>query len=156
MPRRSIQISSLTFLLFCTVSACTAAPHQVILSVKDTAGQHTLTLTSTQQPIGDAVEFSYQLKGRKAECNLMLTGHAHKLTAKEIGPVDIDWNEYLPNGESVRYARFKSDGTVSAELDIDVQSKTPKFATFSTPLSAELKARHCVGASEAIEITFFR
>lgn len=156
MNRSYTRISFLAILLLNTVSACSAAPQQVTLSTKDVAGQHTLTLTSSQQPVGEAVEFSYQLKGRKAECSMTLNGRARKLTAKEIGPVDIDWNEYLPNGESVRYARFKDEGQGKAELEIDVQSRSPKFATFSAPLPTELKARRCVGGSETIEITFFR
>ncbi len=124
--------------------------------LKDSNGQHALTLTYPQQPIGDTVDFSYQFNGRKSGCKLTLTGHARKLTLKEIGPVDIDWNEYLPTGESVRYARFKGNGTTPTELEIDVQSKSPRFATFSAPLPTELQARHCLGATETIELTFFR
>ncbi len=155
MNRSYIAQSFLTLTLSYSVTACYAEPQQVTLSIKDSAGQHTLTLTSAQQPIGNSVEFLYQLKGRKAGCNLSLAGHARMLTAKEIGPVDIDWNEYLPNGESVRYARFKDQGTAKAELEIDVQSRFPKFSTFSAPLPVELRHRQCIGASESIELTFF-
>lgn len=156
MHRLSRHFAFLTVLLFGAISACTAASNEVTLLLKDATGQHALTLTSHQQPIGDSVEFSYHFHGRKSDCKLTLTGHARKLTLKEIGPVDIDWNEYLPNGESVRYARFKGDSTSQPELEIDVQSKSPKFATFSAPLPTELKARHCLGAAETIELTFFR
>lgn len=143
-------------MLFGAISACTAASNQVTMTLKDSSGQHTLTLSSPQQPVGNTVEFTYQLRGRKANCNVTLTGHAHKLSAQEIGIVDIDWNEYLPNGDSVQYARFKGEGAASIELEIDVQSKTPRFSTFSAPLPAELKARRCLGAAETIEVTFFR
>lgn len=156
MFRTPTHCSLLTTMLFGAISACTAAPNQATMTLKDSAGQHTLTLTSSHQPIDEHVEFNYQLKGRKTSCTLSLTGRARKLTKEEIGPVDIDWNEYLPNGDSVRYARFKGDGTNSTELEIDVQSRSPRFSTFTAPVPASLKAHRCFGSSETIELTFFR